>query len=388
MEYCVAAKADKQELVEFLNKVFSRSENRNVDFKMLVSKVYGDGVELSQRHHLIKEDGRIAAAIGVYQRAYHIGNTVLNTGFIGSVSVDPDMRGKGYMKLLMQKVEEDMRRQGIGLAMLSGNRNRYGYFGYEVGGLRYEFCFIKESITHTIGWTTEKHLELIPIKNKDMVSEEIYRLYENTRVKSCSKEEFFDRAMTWNGKLYAVKFEDKYLGYVILSENGESISEIELSDWNHLLEIIREVMLLGDKERISVYSLAWENEKNEAMQPKCESYSIRPACSYKVLDYVQTLKALFELQMVYKPHLAEDVLVIGVKDQGCYRIEIRDTTVTVTTVGTDEKAYESADIVVDGREFINAFMSSHLNLYESKAKKSYPAGWFPLGFAAAIVDGF
>lgn len=388
MEYCVATKTDKEELIEFLNKVFTKSEDRKVDFKKLVYKVYGDEVEFTQRHHLVKEEGRIVAAIGVYQREYCIGNSVLNTGFIGSVSVDPDMRGKGYMKLLMQKAEEDMRSKGIGLAMLSGSRNRYGYFGYEVGGLRYEFCFSRGNITHTIGWTVEKPLELIPVLDKDMVGEEIYRLYENTKVHSCNREEFFDRALTWNGRLYTVKKDDKYLGYVILSENGESISEIELNDWNCLLEVVREVMLFGNKERISVCSLVWENEKNEAMQSRCESYSIHPACSYKVLDYMQTLKALFELQLLYKSYLVQDVFTIAIKEQGCYRIEIKDNVVSIKDGGTDEKDYAGADIVVEGRDFVNAFMSPMCGMYESRSKKAYPGGWFPLGFAPAVADGF
>ncbi len=388
MEYCVATKADKEELVGFINKVFTKSEDGKVDFKKLVCKVYGDEAEFSERHHLVKEEGRIVAVIGVYQREYCIGNTVLNTGFIGSVSVDPDMRGKGYMKLLMQKAEDDMRSQGIGLAMLSGSRNRYGYFGYEVGGLRYEFCFSKGNITHTIGWTGTKSVELKPVLSRSMVSDEIYDVYKNNLVYSCAKEELFDRALTWNAKLFAVKADDKCVGYIILSENGESINEIELTDWNYIFDVVREVMLIGNKEHITIYSQAWEKEKNSVLQSGCETYSIHPACSYKVLDYMQTLKALFELQLLYRPYLSEDIFTIGVKEQGCYRIEVMNGLVTVSDAGTEANAYEKADIIVDDREFVNAFMSPAYYMYEGKAKKTYPKGWFPLGFAPAIADEF
>ncbi len=388
MEYSVAARTEKEEVVEFINKVFSRSDNRDTDFTRLIKKVYGKEAEFNHRHHLVKEDGRIAAVIGVYQREYHIMDTVLKTGFIGSVSVDADMRGRGYMKLLMKKAEEDMRSQGISLAMLAGSRNRYGYFGYEVGGLRNEFVFAKSNITHTIGWMSEGQLELEPVCAKDKIDDEIYRLYESYGVHGCSRDEFLDRAMTWQSSLYAVKQEDKYLGYVILSEDGGRVNEIELSDWSYLLEVVREVMLIGDKERISVYSLAWENEKNIVLQKQCETHIVLPACSYKILDYVQTLKALFELQLSYRHYIAEDVFTIGVKGQGCYRIEILGKKVTVTEEPFEDESFENADIVVTDIEFVSAFMSSASYMYESRAKKAYPAGWFPLGFAPPIADEF
>ena len=397
MEYCIATDNDKEEIIEFINKVFEFPA-KNLDFRTLIPKVYGDDKGVNEIHHLVKEDGKIAAVIAVYEREYRIGDRRLKTGYIGSVSVDADKRGKGYMKLLMKKAEEAMREKGISLAMLSGDRNRYGYFGYEVGGLRLKFEFEKRNITHTIGWGLDE-VQLVQINDTDGINDDIYSLYEKGRVCACMRDEFYERSLTWDSILYAVKNGEKTMGYVVTSKDHYLVREIELNDWSFLLSVIRSLMIMGGKEQLVVYTLTWEYEKNMAMQQACEQYAILPACSYKVLDYKKTIEALLALQMECGK-VSDDIFTIEIDGRCCYRIEVNDGNVQVNEIAyakaNKETAdnfrtvniFETPDITVSGRAFISAFMSPAYYLYEKKAKRAYPTGWLPFVFAPAIVDEF
>ena len=70
---------DKQDILDFLNYVFSM-DHEPTDFRKLIPKVYGEQCNMEDCHHLLIEENKIKAAIGVYPSEMIVGNCTLKTG--------------------------------------------------------------------------------------------------------------------------------------------------------------------------------------------------------------------------------------------------------------------------------------------------------------------
>ncbi len=394
--YCTGTKHDKHDIIRFINGVFHEN------FYDIMKKTYAKGQHYEQFHHLVKEeDGHIVAALGIYEQEYHSKNDEiepLKTGFIGSVSVDEKERGKGYMKLLMDKAEEQMREHDIAFAMLGGLRNRYGHWGYEYGGIYYQCHFREENIRHTIGWKEDSGIIIQPVKiESENQLDRIYHLYrENNNLWCRSREDFYLCSITWNHKLYEIIVDGEFAGYFVCNRDGGFIPEIELVTWEKesVLRIIRALMRFRP-ERLEEYSNtihgltiqvhAWEPEKTIILQQICEHCIVYTRCNMKILDYPKTLKFMLQHKQSYtKTLLTDGRFTISVKEKGTFVIEVREGIVSVW----EDNCVKEIDLIVTEKECISALFTATSNLYEHRSAKGFPKGWFPLEFTPGNLDEF
>lgn len=76
-------------------------------------------------------DGRMAGGLMMVPRRLRIGETEIVYGGIGHVHCHPAFRNHGVFSALMKECVAQMRRQGIPLSALGGDRLRYGHYGWE-----------------------------------------------------------------------------------------------------------------------------------------------------------------------------------------------------------------------------------------------------------------
>jgi|GEM_PF-2671281 len=124
-------------MLRFLDKCFEKPEKRWFD------KYYGHIFQrrppYAGRTFLFRKGTRIAGAIGVYPLSLRIGRAVLSVGGIGSVSVDPAVRGRGVMSCMLRSMIDEMERGGYDISWLGGDRFRYRNYGWDIGGRRIVF---------------------------------------------------------------------------------------------------------------------------------------------------------------------------------------------------------------------------------------------------------
>ena len=89
-----ANESEKQEIIEFIDYVFSKA-HRPHDFASLLPKLYGRDGDGAAHHFVIREDGKLAATVLAYPVMMQIGESRLMTLGVGSVSTHPCARGKG-----------------------------------------------------------------------------------------------------------------------------------------------------------------------------------------------------------------------------------------------------------------------------------------------------
>ena len=103
-------------------------------FEGLLPKLYREDRRPQDSNYVVTEDGKLVAAVGAYDHEITVCGIKIPCRGIGNVAVDPETRGKGYMKATMNAALEDMIKEGIALSTLGGRRQRYQYFSYDKAG--------------------------------------------------------------------------------------------------------------------------------------------------------------------------------------------------------------------------------------------------------------
>lgn len=128
-------------LLHFLDRAFNKDRENwfPAFYPHLFSASAAERPESLRNHFVHLEEGRIAAAIGIYPLRLRLGAVELKVGGIGSVSVDPARRGAGLMSRMLPAAISILERDGYDISILEGDRLRYRRYGWELGGGRAYF---------------------------------------------------------------------------------------------------------------------------------------------------------------------------------------------------------------------------------------------------------
>lgn len=233
MENYTIGRANEEQyehLMTQLNRSFSFPESGE-GFLGLLPKLYKREYRPWEKNICLFENGRIAAAVGIYPDKYHIGGETMTVGGIGNVAVCPEDRKKGYMKLLMNASVEEMIREGVDFAVLHGQRQRYQYFGFENIGFAHTFYLTDSSLRHTVPPSTVP-LSVRPLETADQAALDIVcALYDKRPNRFIRpRAQFIDILHSWNAKPYLLEDGKTPVGYFVLNDNGDRVCELVLSD--------------------------------------------------------------------------------------------------------------------------------------------------------------
>ena len=228
-EYRFARPEEEAEVLDFINAVFSQAA-RPHDFEKLIPKVYAHP-GYAGMHAVAVEDGRIRGTVAMLPITVHAGESCLKAGYIGSVSVHPRFRGKGYMKELMAMQISEAKRRGMDFMALGGQRQRYQYFGFSLYGGEISFSVTRANARHALpkdtlfsfAPATERHAEKMAALNERQT------LY-------CQRPRYWDAVRTYNGTPYVILEGDRFAGYLIVL--GDRITELRLERENDLPAVI------------------------------------------------------------------------------------------------------------------------------------------------------
>ena len=150
----VPAEAVEQALIAFLDEVFFIDDEPETkrDFISILPKIYHDEYRPAYNNFVVQdEDGEFRAAVGNFNIDLDVCGEKIKACCIGNVAVGLKYRSMGYMVDLMEMSVEEMMNNGTDLAYLGGQRQRYGYFGFEASGVSYNFEFNKKTAKHIFG---------------------------------------------------------------------------------------------------------------------------------------------------------------------------------------------------------------------------------------------
>lgn len=367
-EFRIATAADKEEIIDFINYVFSQA-HRPHDFKTLVPKSYADdAINMGAVHYVAKKDGKIRAVVACRTLDVSVGGAVLKYGLIGNVSVHPYCRGEGFMKTLLNMAIEDAKQKGIDILALGGQRQRYAYFGFENAGANLRFTVSKENIRHCFGDLDISDITFRSFDNaSDAELQEANALYENRPFHAVRPwAEYRNIMRTWNRVSRLILRKDAIIGY-------SSGDELVLKNERDLSAVLKALFASDGLTEMKLTVAPYQKERAAFFTRICEDSCIVETEQIRVLNWEKVLQTLLAFKASYTPVLDGTVL-LAIDGEG---LQI--------TVADGKPAVEKAEITASSLSMtlneaqLRLFGLNSLLLPEERLKN-----WAPLPF---LIDG-
>lgn len=328
-EYLKADENDYEELIDFINYVFSYS-GESTDFLSLLPKLYKNKDKIKY-HHIIKVDNRIKGVVGAFPITLSVLDEKVNVVGIGSVSTHPYSKGKGYMKELMNKSIEEMKKDNADMSVLSGYRQRYEYFGYEPCGQQINFNILDVNINYKSNEVIDERISIKLLDENDAtILEKAYELHSKKNVKVVrKKEEFLDILKSWNCRIYSVFKCDEFIGYI--SANNGFIDEIVVEDNSDLNLAIASYIKTFKQNEVNLRIPVYEIEKITQLIKICENYSITKNNNFRIFNYEKIVRIMLKLKATYS-NLEDGEYNISIINYGVLNIKVQKNNVEVKKV--------------------------------------------------------
>lgn len=373
--------SQREELLALLNKTFGFTTPEN-QFETLIPKLYNEEYHPAQNNIILDVNGEMRAAVGVYYSNLFVGDETLKTAGIGNVATHPDYRGEGYMKFCMALAMDEIKQSMADIAILGGARQRYGHYGFDHGGPRYEFTYCKENVTRKFLFDKKSKFTAKLIENTDCdILAKITEIYNSRAYKAeRTAETMFDILKTWNANPYAVFEDSDFKGWFVFNREMDCAYEIGYADKNDIEEIVICALETCGKISFKIATAPFDAELCRFLGLNAENFTVISSEMYNIMCYENVIRALLKFKASYtKLNDGECVLFIeGNKLPEQIKISVKDNNVTVCE--TDEKP----DLAL---KHLDA-MRLVCGLYSDKRKdlNAACASWFPLPLYIAPSD--
>lgn len=389
-----------QEILDFANMVFSMEYGRT-DFAALLPKAYSPERCAVVTHHMIREEGRIRALVDLYPVTLRLqgeaaGSVSVRAAYVGTVSVHPHTRGRGYMIELMKRAEEDACNQGCALMILDGERHRYQYYGFERAGIRYDFLVEPGNIRHCCAKLYKKEYMAAPAFCFEALEADsphldfLYGLFRQKLVTARSREAFWWCLQSYNASAYVILRDGAPVGYVNLSEDKGVLCEFEMTGSGDYCRMLYDLMMAFGMEQLRVSVGMDETDKMMELERACDSCNAAMTHQVKILDYEAVLAFLLRWKQKYDTPVISDY-VLGIRDAQTDSTENYLLSVTENEVSVS-RTDRVADTVFEPMELVRILTTPLCFIEQQKGErgkiKNVPAGWFPLPFYLPEADTF
>lgn len=367
---------DNKKLIAFLDEVFFWPEDDDRDFLHLLPKCYKDQYRPAYNNFVVQdENGEFRSAIGSFYNDMIVADEPFKTCCIGNVAVGKDYRGNGYMKELLRLSVDAMAENGTDIAYLGGQRQRYGFFGFETAGTSYNFGFSGKALKHSLG-NIESDLEVTRLEENDIESiKNIEKLYSRLPVRSNRPlESYFDVLSSWRDETYILKENGKFIGYFIFNHDLSTLCEWDAIDADYFPRLVMAAAKKEGRTRtgVSLIVAPFETEKLNFCTKNADSSRIDNCEMILVYHFKKAINAYLKAKSSYAKLCDGEmtVLIRGVNGDEKIRITVKDNVTSVEDFdGTPEFEFDHHTAT---RIFFSNFISDRAALPANLQQ------WFPL----------
>lgn len=338
------------------------------DFHTLLPKVYGEN-PIMEAVNFVADNGEFKGFVSVLPERLTVGNTVLKTGYVGSVCVRPDARGQGIMIKLMDLANRDMRENGTDIAFLNGNRQRYEYYGFVPAGVTYIFNIHGDNWAHALKNISADGVTFEEIHSSTELEKKAKALYHSKPV-HFERAEFAELCRSYYRTPYAVLDNGEFIGYIVTNGDKNCWTEVCVVSTEYLDMAIKAWMPAHQVWGLQIFLPEWERE----LRRRLACYAAGMGRGYSVQAQIFRFRRVVEAYLRVKNqtcglsdgHMAFDI------DGERFAITVKDNEVAVCDGGDDPlklSAYEANRLMLTPMEY--------------EGMPETPRGWFPLGVYVA-----
>lgn len=370
-KYRMATPDERDECIDLANYAF------RFDFETLMPKAYKKDVDSSVMHMVAADEkGRLRAQVAVYPELLTVCDHSLRTCYLGTVSVHPRARGEGHMKVLMNMWLEELRNTHD-MVVLYGQRQRYEYFGFTLGGVKFKYFLGEANVRHALSDVDDTGISFCPLF--EVEGGESFAHSINT-----SRLAYVERNVqqlplifnTLHQNTLGVLDKGKLIGYLIVNEAGDEISEFAIKNTDDISRTIKAYRGYSGAEQITVYAPEYEVSLNTTLGSIAEDYVIETSDMYHILDFANVLEAYLTLK--YKTTGIVHGEFSAVMDG-------QPVTARVDASGVTVERSANPDAVVLNKQQAQALLLTQHSRYMSVTA---PVGWFPLPLFWYKIDKF
>lgn len=289
-----ASPEEKSEIIDFIDFVFSK-EHKPHDFATLLPKAYGEHGDAAEHHVVVREDNKIVAVLLCYPIRIRIVDKMHTILGVGSVSTHPGSRGKGYVKMMMSFVDKRAQEMNAAVAVLSGRRQRYQYYGFDHGGYQLLAKLDPENVRHALGDVQTDHIQIVPMEQA-YVPAALALMKREACYCERTEENFIAVLRTWLNQPFAVLKDGHVAGYVALRPQAADycwIAEMKLEDEGDFPAVMK--LLSHRHGKLEISAAPWERRRARWLADVCEDYGVSPLGMLKVYDPDQVEEARSKL---------------------------------------------------------------------------------------------
>lgn len=371
MEVTRLKAGDRDELVAFLDAVFTLQNGHPMDFANIFPRIFRDTDENMGWYYAVKEDGKIIGTAASHPLTYRVGGEILKLSAGGNVAVSPACRNRGIMQKMLQKINEDLAARDFDLAYLHGDRKRYRTFGFEKCGIEY-LVYFTPSMLQKEGCVADVTLKALTDETQAFALAET-----QTSGLVRAKTDMLPALTASQRKALGIYRGESFVGYLSLDVPGAYIAELALNDPADFSAVLAAVAdYLGGKTTVMRLP-AYEMALLRRAIPLCGRYNIIQPANFKILKFGRVVEVFLKAKGLYAP-LVDGTLTLDTELFGKWTVFCKDGTVTVNAGG------EQADIFLPGtRVYEFVFGPNHPLLVPvagkiSPEKAALAANWFPL----------
>lgn len=372
VEYLKGNDAMQDEFIDFVNYVFHMNGKDN-DFYRALPKLYKKEYHPCEANYMTLENGRIVAAVGSFPGKLSVCGTTLSYYGIGNVAVNPYCRSKGYMTKLMDQAVEDMLKEDVDFTVLTGRRNRYSYFSYEVVGRKYSLWMDERNIKHSKYAEDSLDFEFKRVSEQDSeVLRRIARLQEKQPLHYIrDNDKIYDILMTWQPVIYEIIDNEDFAGYLVLYDNN-TVKEIYLEQPLKLREAVAAFVTKVKKNGVTFELPGFQRTYIDALAELAENVSIQVCENFSVFHYQRVVDAFLNLKALTDtlPDGEVTLLIHGKRTKEKIHIEVKKGVIRVTQ--TDQLA----DYEFTHSQAMEFLFHNYSSLRNQSAL--FLQSWFPL----------
>ena len=357
-----AAQSERDKCTDLANLAFG------FDFRTLLPKVYGEK-PVMQADNYVADNGEFKGFVSVLPERLTVGDTVLKTGYVGSVCVHPDSRGQEIMIKLMDLANNNMRENSTDIAFLNGNRQRYQYYGFVPAGVTHTFNIHGDNWAHALKDVSADGVIFEEIHSGTELEKKARALYHSKPV-HFERTEFAELCRSYYKTPYAILSDGEFIGYIVTNGDKNCWTEVCVASAEHLNMAIKAWMPTHQVWGLQVFLPEWER----GLRRRLACYASGMNRSYSVQAQIFRFRRVAEAYLKVKAQtcgLSDGYIAFDI-DGERFEITVKDGVVSARDGGDDPiklTAYEANRLMLLPME------------YEGMPES--PQGWFPLGVYVA-----
>ena len=374
------------QLMQLLDDVFfsEDTEEPKRSFLTLLPKLYKNKQEACGNNFCVMEDGVIKGAVGLFPMECMAAGQKLKVGGIGNVAVAKDARGAGHMKTCMKLCLEQMMADGTDFSLLGGQRQRYGFFGYELAGVSYEFHLNEGNLYRELGkgyahpFTARK-----ATREETLFFEKLLAYLRSFPQYTLYKEntDMFDVFSSWGVAPYIVFDGDKMVGFFAANRYQKGVHDVIAFEVKNMFGVCIAAMDTLHIHGFGFRAPVFDTELCEFCAAHTDGVNVSHVDMINIFNYENFIRGFLGVKASYETLCDGEItlLIHGVRCDEQLQIAVKDNKITVAP--TTEKP----DMELEHRKAIRMLAS----LY-SDDRRNLPAnvrGWFPLPLYWASRDG-